>query len=101
MLKKVLVSVVLGVALFTSFALWAKPSEMPTMVAKIEVQDQLSFSAHQAGEVTFINQVGDGTQSSASKQGETKAAMSLVSVLWTMAFALLFFVIRLTARRIN
>jgi len=101
MFKKIVVSVVLGVALLTSFALWAKTNDAPTVMAKIDVQDQLSFSAHQAGESTFINQIGDAKHSSAVTQGESKAAMSLVSVLWTMAFALLFFVIRVTARRIK
>jgi hypothetical protein len=100
MFKRLVVSAVLGVALLTSFALWAKPSDAPTMVAKIEVHNQLSFSAHEAGESKFISQIGDAKQSE-TKLGESKMAMSVVSVFWTMAFALLFFVIRVTARRIK
>ncbi|MGJ8619018.1 MAG: hypothetical protein ACSHWN_01700 [Methylophilaceae bacterium] len=101
MFNKKIVSVVLGVSLLTSLSLGAKDNK-PTVIAKLDVENQLSISAHQAGKSNFINQIGESGQKSAKKeQTLTEVPMSVVSIFWTMAFALLFFVVRVSARRIK
>lgn len=106
MFKKLLVSTVLGVLLFSSFALWAKGNDAlvsvtaPVQVAKLEVANQLSISAHQVGEESYIQQVGVLTVKVNHQHG-AGMPMTTVSFLWLMAAALLFFVIRATTRRIK
>ena len=101
MFKKLITSVVLAVALMTSLTLGARDNK-PTVIAKLDVEHQLSISAHQSGQSNFINQIGVTDKKTVNK-GETltKVPMSLVSGFWTMVFALLIFVARVTARRIK
>jgi len=47
MFKKAVVSVVLGVSLFSSIALWAQNDEQAAVVAKLDVTHQLSISEYQ------------------------------------------------------
>lgn len=101
MFKKLVVSVVLGVSLLSSLALWAKSKDEPIIVAKIEVKNQLSLSAHQVGEASFINQIEPSKVKVAEKQDEASLSVTKTSVFWTMAFALLFFVLRGATRRIK
>jgi hypothetical protein len=101
MFKKFIVSVVIGVSLLTSLTLGAKDNK-PTVLAKLDVESQLSISAHQTGQSNFINQIGvSGKLPAKRNQVLSEVPMSVVSVFWTMAFALLFFVVRVTARRIK
>lgn len=101
MFKKLIVSVLLGASLLTSLTLGAKDNK-PTVIAKLDVENQLSISAHQSGQSNFINQVGVSGKKPAKKdQTLTQVPMSVVSGFWTMAFALLFFVVRVTATRIK
>ena len=103
MLKKLVFSFVLGLTLFTSLTIGAqgkeKPNkEEPILVAKIDVENQISISDHEAGQANFINQVG---VLKADQKTQENVPMSVGSVFWTMAFGLLIFVIRVTARRIK
>ena len=101
MLKKLITSVVFAIALMTSLTLGAKDNK-PTVIAKLDVENQLSISAHQSGQSHFINQIGVAEKKPASKdQTQAQVPMSVVSGFWTMVFALLFFVVRVTATRIK
>lgn len=101
MFKKLITSVVLAIALMTSLTLGAKDNK-PTIIAKLDVEHQLSISAHQSGQSHFINQIGASEKKPATKdQASTQVPMSVVSGFWTMVFALLFFVVRVTARQIK
>ncbi len=101
MFKKLIISILLGVSLLTSLTLGAQDNK-PTVIAKLDVENQLSISAHQSGQSHFINQIGVSSKQSAKKEeAHSQVPMSVVSGFWTMAFALLFFVVRVTARRIK
>ncbi len=101
MFKKLITSIVLGISLVTSLTLGAKDNK-PTVIAKLDVESQISISAHQSGQSNFINQIGV-SEKKPSKKDQTLAQvpMSVVSGFWTMVFALLFFVVRVTATRIK
>lgn len=106
MFKKLLVSFILGIALFTSLTIGAKVKDEPTkdkpiLVAKIEVNNQLSISDQQMGETSFINQVSVLKQVDTREKPQENVPLSVISVFWTMAFGLLIFVIRVTARPIK
>lgn len=101
MFIKLITSVVLAIALMTSLTLVAKDNK-PTVIAKLDVENQLSISAHQSGQSHFINQIGTSEKKPATKnQTLTQVPMSVVSGFWTMVFALLIFVVRVTATRIK
>ncbi|MFW5432075.1 MAG: hypothetical protein ACKE5M_08655 [Methylophilaceae bacterium] len=101
MFKKALVSVTLGVLLLFSLSLWAKSNQEPVLVAKLKVDNQLSISAHQVGEESFISQVGAKKDIPAKVQGEKNVPMSLLSVFGVMAFGLIYFVHRSSRQRIK
>ena len=98
--KKLIVSVVLGVSLLSSLAIWAENKQEPLQVAKLDVVNQLSISAHQVGEDSFLQQVGT-SKKKAAVQHKAGVPMSTISFFWIMATGLLFFVVRLAKRRIK
>jgi hypothetical protein len=98
MLKKVLVSVALGSLLLFSLSLWAKTKQEPIQVAAIAVENQLSISAHQAGKEDYLQQVTAPKTKAINPIDESNLPVSVISVFWTMAFGLLFFVIKATRR---
>jgi hypothetical protein len=101
MFKKVLVSVALGSLLLFSLSLWAKDNHKPVLVAELQVNNQLSISAHQSGEESFVQQVSATKIKVDNQKQQKNLPMSVISAFWIMAFALLFFVIRVTTRRIK
>lgn len=101
MVKKVLVSVALGSLLLFSLSLWAKGNQEPVLVAKLQVENQLSISARQSGDESFVQQVSTAKLKVDNQKQEQNLPMSVISVFWIIAFGLLFFVIRATTRRIK
>lgn len=101
MLKKVLVSAALGTLLLFSLSLWAKGNQEQVMVAKLQVKNQLSISAHQSGEESFVQQVSAAKLKVDNQKQQSSLPMSVISVFWIMAFGLLFFVVRASTRRIK
>jgi len=101
MVKKLLVSIALGSLLLFSLSLWAKSNHEPVLVADLQVNNQLSISAHQSGDKSFVQQVVATKVKVDNQKQQLNLPMSVVSVFWIMAFALLFFVIRVTTRRIK
>lgn len=101
MVKKILVSVVLGALLFVSFSLWAKNNQEQVLVAKLQVENQLSISAHQVGEDRFINQVGAKKDMLEKVQSERNIPMPLLSSFGVMIFGLMYFVLRSSRQRIK
>lgn len=101
MLKKVLVSAALGTLLLFSLSLWAKGNQEQVMVAKLQVKNQLSISAHQSGEESFVQQVSTAKLKVDNQKQQSNLPMSVISVFWIMAFGLLFFVVRASTRRIK
>lgn len=98
--KKLIVSAVLGVSLLSSAAILAENQHEPVQVAKLEVVNQLSISAHEVGEDNFLQQVGT-SQKKAAAESKAGVPMTTIAFLWIMATGLLFFVVRLTKRRIK
>ena len=101
MFKKGLVSVTLGAMLLLSLSLWAKSNQEPTVVAKLQVENQLSISAHQGGEESFMQQVSTSKAKAPKQHVEESLPMSVLSVFWIMMLGLLFFVIRVSTQRIK
>lgn len=97
MVKKFVVSVILGASLFSSVFLWAKNSDAP-VVAKLNIEQQLSISAYQSGHSQFIQQVS-------ADQGalivKNEVAVPLMSVLGLLVFALMYFVLRSSRQRVK
>lgn len=99
MLKKVLVSVGLGVLLLFSLTLWAQNNQAPIMVASLEVENQLSISALQLGEDRFIGQVGPKKVVTVASKKDLPAP--LLSSFGVIAFGLIYFVIRSSRQRVS
>lgn len=98
--KKLIVSAMLGVSLLSSLAIGVENKHEPVQVAKLEVVNQLSISAHEVGGDSFLQQVG-ASKSKSAIQNETGIPMSAASVFWIMVTGLFFFVVRLAKRRIK
>lgn len=101
MLKKLFVSMLLGASLFTSMVLWAKADQDAVQVAQLNVNQQLSLSAHADGETSFLNQVGINHKQIVIETNQSPLPMPLSSIIWTMLFGLMFFVVRAVTRRIK
>ncbi|MEE9331431.1 MAG: hypothetical protein V3U89_04285 [Methylophilaceae bacterium] len=101
MFKKVIVSVVLGISLLSSLALLAQNSDKPVVMAKLNVEHQLSISAHGAGEENFIQQVRVDKSVLALGQGRKNLPIPLLSGLGVVMFGLMFFVLRASRQRIK
>lgn len=99
MLKKVLVSVGLGVLLLFSLTLWAQNNQEPVVVASLEVKNQLSISALQLGEDRFISQVSSPKVITVA--GKKESPVPLLSSLGVIAFGLIYFVIRSSRQRVS
>jgi hypothetical protein len=99
MFKQLVISVILGVSLLFSVALWAQNSDAkPTVVAKLDVEQQLSLSAHEASEGQFIQQLSTDKSPAMVKE---EVAVPLMSALGLMVFALMYFVLRSSRRRVK
>jgi len=101
MFKKAVVSVVLGVSLFSSIALWAQNDEQAAVVAKLDVTHQLSISEHNLGGDRFIQQVGEEKQVIPFLQATDGLPMPLIPALGVMVFGLMYFVLRASRNRIK
>lgn len=102
MFKKVIVSVTLGALLLFSLSLWTKSNTVPAMmVATPDVEHQLSISAHESNEESFINQVGAKEGTPVKVQSEKNIAMPLLSSLGVMVLGLMYFVLRSSRQRIK
>jgi len=97
MFKKFVVSLILGVSLFSSVFLWAKNSDVPT-VAKLDVEQQLSISAHKTGDDQFAKKVSSDQDASILKE---KVRVPLMSVLGLLVFGLMYFVLRSSRQRVK
>lgn len=101
MLKKLFVSFVLGASLLTSMVLWAKAEQNTVQVAQLNVEQQLSLSAHEDGDTSFLNQLGVNHKKIVMETNQTPLPMPVSSMIWTMLFGLMFFVIRAVTKRIK
>ena len=101
MLKKLIIAFVLGVSLLTSLTPWVMDNKL-TMIVKLDLENQLLISTLQSGQSNFINQIAVSDKKSAKKgEAHNHVPMSVVSAFCTMAFALLFCVVRVPAMRIK
>ncbi len=94
MFKRLVVSIVLGVSMLSSIALWAKNDRQPTVVAKLDVMHQLSISEHNLGGDRFIKQVSDEPSALSLIQTTDGVPMPFLSVLGILVFGLMYFVLR-------
>ncbi len=101
MFKKSVISVALGISLFTSVALWAESDEQSAVVAKLDVAQQLSISEHDLGESGFIQQVSDQPQLIPFIPAVEEVPMPLLPALGIMVFGLMYFVLRSSRNRIK
>lgn len=101
MLKNLLVSVLLGVSLLVSLGLQAQTEQPAVQVAQLNVEQQLSLSAHADGETSFLNQVGINHKEIVIESNQAGLPVSVSSVIWIMMFGLLFFVVRAVTKRIK
>lgn len=101
MFKQLVIAIVLGVSLFSSIALWAQNEQAPVIVAQLQVERQLSISAHQNGEENFIEQVSVQNQTSSVSQVRNNTRVPVLTMLGVMVFGLVCFVLRVSRKRIN
>jgi hypothetical protein len=95
MFRKFVISVMFGVLMLSSLALVADDGSAPVKLAVLEVENQLSVSAHQGGEQSFIQQVKP-----AEAQAKKDVSIPVVTGFWLMMFGLFLFVLRGGGQRI-
>jgi len=100
MLKKRILAVILGVSLMSSFMLWANTEV--TAVHQLDVEQQLSISAHDAGEGHFITQVTPKQGVAAIvRDAEGNVTVPFMTGLGFLVFGLMYFVLRASRPRVK
>jgi hypothetical protein len=95
MFRKLVVSAMFGMLMLSSLALVADDGSASIKLAILEVENQLSVSALQGGEQSFIHQVKP-----AEGQPKKEVSIPVVTGFWLMLFGLFLFVLRGGGQRI-
>ncbi len=95
MFRKLVVSAMFGMLMLSSLALVADDGSASIKLAILEVENQLSVSALQGGEQSFIQQVKP-----AEGQPKKEVSIPVVTGFWLMLFGLFLFVLRGGGQRI-